>query len=48
MTEHIPADELEQKYGGTLPNLTIYWPIQTTKVYGDGERAGDKTMRANP
>lgn len=33
MLESIAADELEQKYGGVLPNLTTYWPVQVTKNY---------------
>lgn len=33
MLESVAADELEIKHGGVLPNLTRYWPIQTTKNY---------------
>lgn len=33
MLEFIAADELEVKYGGVLPNLIHYWPIQVTKNY---------------
>jgi CRAL/TRIO domain len=33
LLEYIASDELEMKYGGSLPNLTEYWPIKTTKDY---------------
>lgn len=39
MLESIAADELEIKYGGVLPNLATYWPIQVTKNYPAEDQA---------
>ncbi|EWS72900.1 aspartyl/asparaginyl beta-hydroxylase family protein (macronuclear) [Tetrahymena thermophila SB210] len=30
MLDYIDADQLEEKYGGTLPNKTTFWPPQNT------------------
>ena len=37
LLEFIPADELEEKFGGNLPNLRVFWPIKSTNklVYSE-------------
>jgi len=30
LQENIPIDQIEEKYGGTLPNVTKYWPPANT------------------
>ena len=38
MFEHINPCQLEEKYGGTAPNVTQFWPpVMPTGPYGIGE-----------
>ncbi|KRX05787.1 CRAL-TRIO domain [Pseudocohnilembus persalinus] len=45
LQESIPASQLQQKYGGTLPNITNFWPPENIDHLMPGAQQSQKSQQ---